>query len=68
MSIHFSRLTIATELSIKDNMKLIDINGIPHKLTPTQVRVMMAIGWISFFLSWAFNTLFYKVSKIIICN
>ncbi len=43
-------------------MKLIDINGIPHELTPTQVRVMMAIGWISFFLSWAFNALFYKVN------
>ena len=64
----FSRLTIATELSIKANMKLIDINGIPHELTPTQVRVMMAIGWISFFLSWAFNTLFYKASKITICE
>ena len=47
-------------------MKLIDINGIPHELTPTQVRVMMAIGWVSFFMSWAFNSLFYKVSKITI--
>ena len=64
--IHISRLTIATELSIKANMKLIDINGIPHELTPTQVRVMMAIGWISFFLSWAFNSLFYKVCFITI--
>ena len=44
-------------------MKLIDINGIPHDLTPTQVRVMMAIGWVSFILSWAFNALFYKVNN-----
>ena len=59
-----SRLTIATELSIKEDMKLIDINGIPHPLSQGQVRVIMAIGWICFLLSWAFNTLFYKVNDV----
>ena len=58
----YSRLSIATELSMKEDMKLIDINGIPHPLSPGQVRVMMAIGWICFLLSWAFNALFYKVN------
>ena len=61
--ISLPRLTTATEMSIKADMKLIDINGIPHALTPTQVRVMVAIGWISFLLSWAFNALFYKVNS-----
>ena len=61
-----SRLTIATELSIKEDMKLIDINGIPHPLSQGQVRVIMAIGWICFLLSWAFNTLFYKVKFMLI--
>merc|ERR1712032_724682 len=54
-------LSIATELSMKEDMKLIDINGIPHPLSPGQVGVMMAIGWICFLLSWAFNALFYKL-------
>ena len=47
---------------MKEDMKLIDINGIPHPLSPGQVRVMMVIGWTCFLLSWAFNALFYKVN------
>ena len=50
-------------MSMKPNMKLMDINGIPHSLTPGQVRVMIAIGWISFLLAWASNSLFYKVGS-----
>ena len=61
----FISVTIATELSMGPNMKLIDINGIPHSLTPGQVRVMIAIGWISFLLGWAFNTIFYQVMSFI---
>ena len=45
--------TNATELSIKEDMMLIDINGIPHPLSLGQVRVMIAIGWICILLSWA---------------
>ena len=59
----FISVTIATELSMGPNMKLIDINGIPHSLTPGQVRVMIAIGWISFLLAWASNILFYMVMR-----
>ena len=56
-----SRLSISTELFITNNMKLIDVNGYPHDLTPYQVRMMIAFGWIAFFLSWMFNVLFYAV-------
>ena len=42
-------------------MKLIDVNGYPHDLTPSQVRLMMAIGWMAFFSSWTMNILFYSV-------
>ena len=42
-------------------MKIIDVNGYPHDLTPYQVRMMIAFGWIAFFLSWMFNILFYAV-------
>ena len=42
-------------------MKLIDVNGYSHELTPRQVRMMITIGWVSFFLSWLMNILFYAV-------
>ena len=57
----FSRLTISTELSLTNNMKLMDVNGYPHDLTPYQVRMMITIGWIAFFSSWTMNILFYAV-------
>ena len=55
------RLTMSTELYISDQMKLVDTNGYSHELTPLQVRMMMAIGWLSFFLSWIMNISFYAV-------
>ena len=58
---YFSRLTISTELSLTNNMILIDVNGYPHDLTPYQVRTMITIGWIAFFSSWTMNILFYAV-------
>ena len=42
-------------------MKLIDVNGNPHVMTPHQVSVMIIIGWVSFLCAWIMNILFYKV-------
>ena len=55
------RLTMSTELYISNQMKLVDTNGYSHELTPLQVRMMMTIGWLSFFLSWIMNISFYAV-------
>ena len=43
------------------NMKLIDVNGLPHVLTEHQVRMMVTIGWITFLAAWMMNILNYKV-------
>lgn len=42
-------------------MKLVDTNGYSHELTHRQVRMMMVIGWLAFFLSWIMNISFYAV-------
>ena len=39
-------------VNVKDQMKLIDVNGNPHVMTPRQVSVMIIIGWASFLLAW----------------
>ena len=55
------RLTISTLASVTPNMRLIDVNGLPHVLTEHQVRMMITIGWISFLAAWLMNLLNYKV-------
>ena len=49
------------EANLSDNMRLIDVNGIPHPMSKFQVRMMMLIGWMAFLLAWLMNILFYKV-------
>ena len=61
LNIPVIRLTITTELYISNDMKLVDTNGYSHELTPHQVRMMMTIGWLTFFLSWIMNISFYAV-------
>ena len=41
-------------------MRLIDVNGLPHELTEYQVRMMIALGWLTFLAAWLMNGLFYK--------
>ena len=48
-------------VNVTDEMKLIDVNGNPHVMTPRQVGVMIIIGWASFLLAWIMNIMFYKV-------
>ena len=48
-------------VNVTDEMKLIDVNGNPHVMTPSQVSVMIIIGWTSFLLAWIMNIMFYKV-------
>ena len=42
------------------NMRLIDVNGLPHELTEFQVRMMITIGWLTFVAAWVMNICFYK--------
>ena len=42
------------------DMRLIDLNGLEHELTEYQVRMMMAIGWLTFLAAWVMNICFYK--------
>ena len=44
-----------------DNIKLIDINGYEHDMTKSQVRIMYALGFSAFILSWIMNLCYYKV-------
>ena len=55
------RLTIWTEVCITDDMKLIDVHGNHHELTPHHVRVMIGLGWATFIGSWVANICYYKV-------
>ena len=48
-------------VNVTDEMKLIDVNGNPHVMTPRQVSVMIIIGWTSFLFAWIMNIMFYKV-------
>ena len=52
---------MATEVSLTDDMKLIDINGNSHELTKFQVRVLILTGWLAFLSAWIMNILFYMV-------
>ena len=42
-------------------MKLIDVNGNAHKLTPQQVTGMIIVGWVAFLLAGVMNIAYYKV-------
>ena len=42
------------------NMRLIDVNGLPHELTEFQVHMMITIGWLTFLAAWVMNICFYK--------
>ena len=42
-------------------MKLIDVNGDPHRLTPHQVITMIIVGWTAFLLAGVMNIAYYKV-------
>ena len=42
-------------------MKLIDVNGDPHRLTPDQVITMIIVGWAAFLLAGVMNIAYYKV-------
>ena len=48
-------------VNVTDEMKLIDVNGNPHVMTPSQVSAMIIIGWTSFLFAWIMNIMFYKV-------
>ena len=54
------RLSVSTALSFSDNMEIIDVNGRPHSLTQYHVQMILVIGWVSFFLSWICNMIYYK--------
>ena len=52
---------MSTEVSLTDDMKLIDVNGNSHELTKLQVRMIILTGWLAFLSSWIMNILFYMV-------
>ena len=52
---------MSIEVSLSDQMRLIDVNGNSHPMTKFQVRMMMVIGWLAFLLAGWMNILFYKV-------
>ena len=54
-------LSIDTGLNIKEGMKITDIYGNPEELKPDHVRVMLAVGWACFLVSWLINIAYYKV-------
>ena len=43
-----------------NDMKIIDVNGLPHELTESQVRMMITIGWLTFLAAWVMTICFYK--------
>ena len=57
----FYRLTTSTVASMSPEMKLIDVNGNAHKLTPQQVTGMIIVGWVAFLLAGVMNIAYYKV-------
>ena len=42
-------------------MKIKDIYGIDHDLTPYHIHVMLEVGWACFLGSWVFNVIYYNV-------
>ena len=53
-------MSVLTELNLREGMRIIDIYGNDHPLTPHQVRVMLAVGWACFLGSWLVNVAYYK--------
>ena len=53
-------MTVGTLASVSPNMRLIDVNGLPHELTELQVWMMITIGWLTFIAAWVMNICFYK--------
>ena len=51
-------MTIATLENMTNDMKLIDVNGLPHDLTEYQVH-MITIGWLTFLAAWVMTICFY---------
>ena len=54
------RLSVSTAMNFSDNMQIKDVNGRPHPLTQYQLQMILIIGWVSFFLSWICNIIYYK--------
>ena len=52
---------MSTVTFINPDMKLIDVNGNPHRLTPQQVTTMLITGWAAFLLAGVMNIAYYKV-------
>ena len=42
-------------------MKIKDIYGIDHDLTPYHIHVMLGVGWGCYLGSWVFHVIYYKV-------
>ena len=53
-------MSINTGLNIKEGMKITDIYGNAHDLTPHHVHVMLGVGWACFLGSWLINIAYYK--------
>ena len=55
-------MSIDTELNIVERrtIKIKDIYGNDHDLTPHHVRVMLVVGWACFLGSWLINIAYYK--------
>ena len=54
-------ITIATEVSLTIDMKLIDVNGNPHELTKFQLRMIILTAWLTYLSSWVIKMIFYTV-------
>ena len=54
-------LTISTLMNLKEEMVLLDVNGVDHNLPISVVHYMLALGWGCFFLGWVMNLIFYGV-------
>ena len=61
MVLKWFRLTASTVAYMNPEMKLIDVNGDPHRLTPDQVTKMIIVGWAAFMLAGVMNIAYYKV-------
>ena len=52
---------MVTTIQMADEMKLIDVHGVEHKLARHHVNWMISIGWVSFFLAAVLNIIYYKL-------
>ena len=48
-------------MNLKEEMVLLDVNGVDHNLPISVVHYMLALGWGCFFLGWVMNLIFYGV-------